>query len=512
MANGDIRHNKPSIPPLRVIVERGKAERTDFNFTEAFRIGRDKSSQVRLLEGIVSRSHAEVFFDSGSWWIRDLQSANGLYIAGNKIDCAQIAESVQIELGVNGPLLSLSVEKPAVQELRGQEPRDLSPHEPRDAIPPVQDSARTDIHTMDHYVEHYFSKSEDGDIGLHTFMIRRAFQDLQKKQKRKYSWIIAFIVVLLAISGGYGLYQYEQTRKVKKLAEDIFYTMKAFELKLTNLEVVVEETGDAKALEQLRAARAQHKEMEKSYDKFIEQLDIYSEGMSPEDRIIFHISRIFGECEVNIPPGFIREVKSYIGKWQSSGRLKRAIEQALRNRYHRGISEVLQQYNLPVQFFYLALQESNFDINACGPQTRYGIAKGMWQFIPSTGAQYGLRIGPLAETRMADPRDDRHQFDPSTRAAARYLRDLYKTEAQASGLLVMASYNWGQGNVRELIRRMPENPRERNFWLLLQKSEKQIPKETYDYVFYIVSAAVIGENPQLFGFDFDNPLGHGSRD
>jgi len=34
-----------------------------------------------------------------------------------------------------------------------------------------------------------------------------------------------------------------------------------------------------------------------------------------------------------------------------------------------------------------------------------------------------------------------------------------------------------------------------------------VPPETYKYVFSIVSAAVIGENPRLFGFPFDNPLG-----
>jgi hypothetical protein len=53
---------------------------------------------------------------------------------------------------------------------------------------------------------------------------------------------------------------------------------------------------------------------------------------------------------------------------------------------------------------------------------------------------------------------------------------------------------------------MPANPKERNFWQLLAKHRDKIPQETYDYVFYIVSAAVIGENPRLFGFDFDNPL------
>ena len=51
---------------------------------------------------------------------------------------------------------------------------------------------------------------------------------------------------------------------------------------------------------------------------------------------------------------------------------------------------------------------------------------------------------------------------------------------------------------------MPANPRERNFWKLLQHGD--IPKETYDYVLHIVSAAVIGEDPALFGFDFEAPL------
>ncbi|RWX47880.1 hypothetical protein VT98_11944, partial [Candidatus Electrothrix communis] len=48
--------------------------------------------------------------------------------------------------------------------------------------------------------------------------------------------------------------------------------------------------------------------------------------------------------------------------------------------------------------------------------------------------------------------------------------------------------------------------RERNFWQFLKKYRKKMPQQTYDYVFYIFSAAVIGDNPRLFGFDFDNPL------
>jgi hypothetical protein len=105
-----------------------------------------------------------------------------------------------------------------------------------------------------------------------------------------------------------------------------------------------------------------------------------------------------------------------------------------------------------------------------------------------------------------DTLDDRYNYQRETVAAAHYLKDLYGSDAQGSGLLVMACYNWGEDYVLPLVRSMPMNPRDRNFWMLLQKHRDKIPKETYDYVFYIVSAAVIGENPRLFGFNFDNPL------
>jgi len=112
----------------------------------------------------------------------------------------------------------------------------------------------------------------------------------------------------------------------------------------------------------------------------------------------------------------------------------------------------------------------------------------------------------LFKVKKPDPQDERHNFERSTMAAAKYIRDIYDTDAQASGLLVIASYNWGERRVIKLIRSMPEDPRERNFWRMLENYKEKIPKQTYDYAFYIVSAAVIGENPRLFGFDFESPL------
>ena len=205
-------------------------------------------------------------------------------------------------------------------------------------------------------------------------------------------------------------------------------------------------------------------------------------------------------------PDYIREVNRYIQRWQSTGRFTRALKLAQDLGYPQRITQALMAQGLPPQYFYLAMQESDFDRFRSGPPTRWGIAKGMWQFIPETGQKYGLKIGPLYAVPRPDPIDERLQWQKATDAAAHYIKDIYATDAQASGLLVMASYNWGERRVIDILKTMPADPRQRNFWQLLAQHGKELPQQTYDYVFYIVSAAVIGENPRLFGFQFDNPL------
>jgi membrane-bound lytic murein transglycosylase D len=250
----------------------------------------------------------------------------------------------------------------------------------------------------------------------------------------------------------------------------------------------------------------QKEKLEQSYNRYVEGLNVYSKGLNEKEKIILRMAHRFGECEINMPKGFADEVMGFIAKWQSGQRLANVIARAKRLGYIPRIVRAMAEQQLPPQFFYLAVQESNLNHRAVGPPTRFGIAKGMWQFIPSTAEKYGLRTGPLKDEPLADPLDEREDFAKSTTAAAQYIRDLYTTDAQASGLLVMASYNWGERRVVELIQSLPANPQERNFWQLITKYRNKIPDETYTYVFSIFAAAVIGENPRLFGFDFDNPL------
>jgi hypothetical protein len=473
-----------SEPPLVCVhVERGESNARDFNFRRSFRVGRDENCDLQLSDSMVSRFHAEINFEGGSWWVRDLNSTNGTYVEGVRIDQVPLARTTRLHLGLDGPILQITVE--------GSSTRDMTA---------VQQSP-----SITRYIQHYFSNLGAESIGEHTRFIRRAFEHVQKQQRWKFARIVAALVILVLISGGYAFLKHRQLEKNKKLAADIFYGMKTLELDIARLEKEIARTQDTRLQEEIEKARVRHREMEDSYKQFVHDLGIYK-GMGEEKRLIFRIARIFGECEINMPEGFVREVRHYIRRWQSTDRLRRAIARAQRRGYARLIVETMLEHHLPPQFFYLALQESDFKHYAVGPRTRYGIAKGIWQFIPMTAVKYGLRTGPLVELRRYDPRDERYAFEKATAAAAKYIRDIYSTEAQASGLLVMASYNWGQTNVRNLIRRLPENPRERNLWRLLAAYKARIPQQTYDYVFYIVSAAVIGENPRLFGFDFDNPL------
>jgi len=247
---------------------------------------------------------------------------------------------------------------------------------------------------------------------------------------------------------------------------------------------------------------------ESDYEQYVANL--YDRRLDPKDRLILRVTRMFGECDLAAPAGYVNEVKRFIAKWQSTGRFVAAVRRAQENGYTRRIVASLNAQDLQPQFFYLALQESDFDPLTSGKPTRWGIARGMWQFIPETGRKYGLLIPPRGEVTL-DANDQRLQWELATDAAAKYIKDIYATDAQASGLLVMASYNWGERRVIDLLRRMQPDPSLRNFWKVLGEHPDQLPPETYNYVFSIVSAAVIGENPRLFNLPIDNPLAFNSQ-
>ena len=124
------------------------------------------------------------------------------------------------------------------------------------------------------------------------------------------------------------------------------------------------------------------------------------------------------------------------------------------------IDSIFKHYGLPVQLKYLAVVESELKIKAV---SRVG-AVGPWQLMPSTGRVLGLKINSHC--------DERKNYFKSTRAAARYLRDLH--EQFGDWFLVFAAYNSGEGTVQSAIRKSGS----RNFWEL----KHFLPEETQEYV------------------------------
>jgi peptidoglycan lytic transglycosylase D len=454
-------------------------------FTSSFHIGRERGCDVEVADTQVSRRHAEVSLVKGTWIIRDLQSSNGLFVNGSRVESAPIARGVEVTLGAEGPTLTIEPEEFA------QGPSES--HETR-----AEES-------LDLYAERYFASDDDEDdsVGGRTLMIRKAFQKVQQQQRRRQRFIIAAITLIALGAGGYALYVHRALGHQMDQAQEIFYQMKAQDLIVLDLERKVAQS-DTPGQQQIAAYMAARRRMAEDYDRYV--ADLFDRKLNEKEKLVLRVTRLFGECDAAAPPDYIGEVMRYVEKWRSTKRYATALKRAQDSGYVQRIAAAFVAQNLPPQYFYLAMQESSFDPGAIGSPTRWGIAKGMWQFIPETGSTYGLNIGPLKAQATFDQLDDRFNWEKATPAAARYIKNIYSTDAQASGLLVMASYNWGEWRVIDYLRKMPQNPRDRNFWKFLAQYGKQLPFQTYEYVFYIVSAAVIGENPRLFGFPFDNPL------
>ena len=140
------------------------------------------------------------------------------------------------------------------------------------------------------------------------------------------------------------------------------------------------------------------------------------------------------------------------------------------------IEAALRLQGLPQDLKYVAVVESYLRPHAGSPKG----AMGYWQFIEPTGRKYGLRVDP--------EKDERRSLYASTEAAIAYLKEL--RQAFGSWTLAVAAYNMGENGLRSEI----SQQNVRDYYQLY------LPLETQRYVFRILSAKLILEHPEAYGF------------
>ena len=186
---------------------------------------------------------------------------------------------------------------------------------------------------------------------------------------------------------------------------------------------------------------------------------------------------VIDDREGHIPLVTNSQVESYIRYFQGKGRkgfniwLRRYVQ------YKELILPILEEYDLPEELIVVSMIESGFDPKAVSKAK----AVGLWQFMYSTGKQYGLKRNWYIDERQ----------DPvkSTRAAAKYFVDLY--DEFEDWYLVLAAYNTGPGRLNRALNLHETS----DYWQLYS-----LPKDTKNYIPYYLSSAIILKNPEKYGF------------
>lgn len=171
---------------------------------------------------------------------------------------------------------------------------------------------------------------------------------------------------------------------------------------------------------------------------------------------------------------FDRELTSLI---YSHGSTMLMLKRA--NKYFPVMAPILKANGVPIDVLYLACIESTLDPRAYSPAK----AAGLWQFLATTGKQYGLEV--------TDEVDERYNIEKATAAACRYLKKAY--EKYGDWPTVMASYNAGMARIStELDKQISDN----SFDLYLNP-------ETSRYVFRIMAAKALLEDPTAYGYKLE---------
>ncbi|MGI8641601.1 MAG: transglycosylase SLT domain-containing protein [Pyrinomonadaceae bacterium] len=177
-------------------------------------------------------------------------------------------------------------------------------------------------------------------------------------------------------------------------------------------------------------------------------------------------------------------IQQFVNYYKGRGRSTMETGLYRSGMFMRMARRIFREEGVPENVAWLGQVESAWKPSALS----WAAASGLWQFIPGTGARFGLRRTAYV--------DERNGFEGATRASARYLKFLANRYG-GNWELAMAAYNSGEGNVDRAIRRAGVA----NFWV----AYPYLPQETRNYVPNILATILIANSPNQYGFGHIRP-------
>jgi len=177
-------------------------------------------------------------------------------------------------------------------------------------------------------------------------------------------------------------------------------------------------------------------------------------------------------------------IQRAFGKFVNSpSYFKRITTKAQPYLYH--IVEELEKRKMPLEIALLPAIESAYEPLALSSKS----AAGLWQFMPATGKDYGLKQNYWY--------DGRRDIIQSTSAALDYLQYLHQL-FDGDWFLALAAYNYGEGNVTKAIAKNKRLDQPTDFWSL------NLPRETREYVPKLLGLCKVVANPQKYGIQLQS--------
>jgi membrane-bound lytic murein transglycosylase D len=207
------------------------------------------------------------------------------------------------------------------------------------------------------------------------------------------------------------------------------------------------------------------------------------QSVVPDEEMLYYTTLNFAQEPLPVSDHYVRKQLKKVFKVYAYKNLKTYKLHRHASRLFPIMEPILAKYGIPEDFKYVPLVESGLHSG-----TSHKGASGLWQFMPETARQYGLKVNAAI--------DERHQVVKSTIAACKYLRRLHKEFGNWT--LVAAAYNIGDNKLKKLIDKQNQD----SYFSI------RFNPETASYVYKLIAMKEIIERPARHGYSKATPAAY----